>query len=116
MSLGADYKQDGQGFVIVKPQGSFGANDALAYVISLGKSIGTTQVQMILAKEESGGVESTIFSKDTAISNPSFTELANKIPRLGDIMSVYGADAGTYRLEMSDGHTILAKADFTYTG
>jgi len=116
MSLGADYKQDGQNLIIVQPKDSFAANDTLAYVIKLGGPIGTTQVQLILVKKGSNGVESALYSTNIAISDPNFTELANKIPRLGDTMSVYGTGTGTYRLEMSDGHTILAKADFTYTG
>jgi hypothetical protein len=113
MALGKDYKRVGEGFVIVTPKVAFSANDTLAFAITLDHAIGTTQAQILLVRLESGGVESTVFSQNMPISNPDFNEFANRI-KIGTIMSAYGQSAGKFRLELSDGHAVVAKADFTY--
>jgi hypothetical protein len=116
MSLGADYKQSHGDFVIVTPKSTFHYADTLAYTIHLDDSIGVTQAQLILARLEDGGAQSTVFSQTVPISDPSFNEFANRIPTFGSVMSAYDAGVGKYRLAVSDGHSILAHVDFNYAG
>jgi hypothetical protein len=115
MTLGTDYQESGNSFTIVGSKNSFTSKDSIAYVIVLSRAIGVTQEQLSLVKLEGNGVESPVFSQAVPIPNPSDNELANKIPSLGDLMSLYGAGSGQYRLEISNGTSILAEADFAYT-
>lgn len=113
MSLGSDYAQHSDGFVIVHPKDTFGANDSFAYVVALDHPFNTTQAQILLVKVQSGGSESVVYSVNVSISNPSFNELANKIDHTADIMDF--SPAGKYKFEVSDGTSVLAQATFMYT-
>lgn len=114
MTLGADYTQDSSGFQIVHPQGRFAASNPFAYVISLDQSVGTTSATLILVRVESGGVESVVYSVPMTVSNPDFDQFANRFSTTDSIMD--NSPAGTYKLEMSTGSTIVAQATFTYLG
>jgi hypothetical protein len=115
MTLGTDYQESGNSFTIVGQKSSFTSKDSIAYVIVLSQAIGVTQAQLSLVKLEGNGVESPIFSQAISVPDPSFNEFANRFPSLGELMSLYGAGTGHYRLEISNGTSILAQADFTYT-
>ena len=114
-SLGSDYTETSNGFTIIGPKDTFHASDAFAYVVSLDQGIGVTSVNVQLVSVRSTGAESTVFSQVAPISNPNFSEFANRI-QIGDIMQVYGQHTGTYRLQFSDSSHILASVTFQYIG
>ena len=115
MALGSNYAESGGTFTIVHPKDSFGINDQLAYVITLDQSIGMTQMQFSIVHVDAQGAEETVLSQAIPVSNPNFAAFANRI-QIGTILAYYGQTAGNFRLEMSDGHSIVAQADFIYTG
>ncbi|MGZ3600188.1 MAG: hypothetical protein ACXVCO_00305 [Ktedonobacterales bacterium] len=113
MALGTDYAQNSNGFYITHPQNTFTNSDQFAYAINLDRPIGTTRVDMLLVKLQSGGAESVVYSIPVPISDPSYSTFANRLSAQ-DLMA--GNPPGTYKLEMSNGSSILAKATFTYKG
>jgi hypothetical protein len=112
MALGASYTRDGSGYAIVQPKDSFHAKDALAFVVSLDHPFGTTHLTIILAKVGAGGADATVGSAPLTTTNPSATQLADRYETTDDLVG--NSPAGTYKLEIAEGHSILAQATFHY--
>ncbi|HEY7984257.1 MAG TPA: hypothetical protein VID73_08815 [Ktedonobacterales bacterium] len=115
MVLGADYAPAGQGFAIVNQTGRFAAGDPIALLVNMnGRPFGTTSLQLLLVHVESNGTEVVVDSAAETISNPNFTEYAIKWPSSGRLMG--NNPPGVYKFELTDYHTVLARASFYYTG
>jgi hypothetical protein len=111
MALGHDYTQDSSGFHIVHPAGKFSSSNQFAFVVTLDQGIGTTQAKMVLVKVQSGGVESVQLAVPMNISNPDFSQFANRFA-VADLM--FGESPGKYKLEMQTDTSTVASAQFTY--
>jgi hypothetical protein len=106
--------QNSNGFQIVHPQGRFHAADPFAWVIQLDGPIGTTQVQFILVQEQPGGAETVIDSAPLPVSNPNDRQFAKELNRTDGFMG--SNPSGTYKLEVSNGTSMLASVTFEYLG
>lgn len=114
MFLGHNYRKTTAGdFAIVSPANAFKASDEFAFVIRLGGPIGTTKATLRLVSVESGGVESVKETAPMSISNPNYSEFANK---LSAAQLMVGLDPGVYRLEVKTSSATVASAEFIYEG
>jgi hypothetical protein len=83
-------------------------------VVSLDHPFGTTHLTIILAKVGAGGAASTVGSAPLTISDANATQLAEQYPTADRLMG--NSPAGTYRLEIAEGTSMLAQATFQYLG
>jgi hypothetical protein len=115
MVLGADYARTGEDFTIVNQTGQFAAGDPIALVVNMnGQPFGTTTLRLQLARVEPSGAEQVVDSATKTISDPNYTELAIKWFNAGRLMG--SNPPGVYKLELTDGQSVLAQASFNYTG
>lgn len=116
MALGADYRDTGGRLNIVHPMSQFRATDPFAFVVMLDHGINTTQAHVVLQRLASGGAVTAVFDQTVTIRNPADNEFANKFPHLSDLLAGYHQNPGNFRLELTNGQTVVAQADFTYLG
>jgi hypothetical protein len=114
MSLGNAYHNDPtNGFTITHSNGTFSAKDQMAFVVSLDHPLNTVHLTFALLKVYTDNSSFRVLTAPFTISAPTSTQLANQFP----ICDLMGLDPpGRYRLQIENGSTIVAHADFTYTG
>lgn len=116
MTFGANYRDTGGRLIIVNPQTQFHASDPFAFVVMLDHGIGTPQAHVILQHLAVGGAVTEVFDQTVTIRNPAANEFANKFAHISDVLSGYNLASGNFRLELTNGKTVVAHADFTYLG
>jgi len=114
MNLGSSYHTDSSSvFIIDHPKDRFSAKDQIAYAVSMDQPFNTFQVTLALVHLDQNGASSVVFTDPITLSDTQSNELAGQF-LTSDLMGIN--PPGRYRIQVENSSSVLAHADFTYTG